>query len=44
MVIVVIAVSIRIIFWLLEPVLPFLLVVLVTWALWQARAWWINRW
>lgn len=43
-VVVLVAVGIRFVFWLLEPVWPYLLAVLVIWALWQVRLWWLDRW
>lgn len=43
-VIVAIAVGIRIVFWLLEPVWPYLLAVFVIWAVWRIRVWWRDRW
>ena len=43
-VIVAIAVGIRIVFWLLEPVWPYLVAVLVIWAAWQIWVWWRSRW
>lgn len=42
--IVAIAVGIRIVFWLLTPVWPYLLLVFVIWGLWRLRVWWLDRW
>ena len=43
-VIVLVAVGIRFVFWLLAPVWPYLLTVLVIWGLWRAQQWWLDRW
>lgn len=42
--IIAVAAGIRIVFWLLAPVWPYLLVAFVVWGLWRLRHWWINRW
>jgi hypothetical protein len=42
--IIAIVAGIRIVFWLLAPVWPYLLVVFAVWGLWRLRVWWLDRW
>lgn len=42
--IIAVAAGIRIVYWLLAPVWPYLLFVFVIWGLWRLRIWWLDRW